>query len=306
MTNAMQLVVDSLSLGGQYALISLGIGLVFGVMRMINFAHGDLVTFGAYALVMPTATEAAPALIGAWPGWLLVPAIFAIVVMLALATERFAFRPLRRRNADATSLLISSFAVSYLIQSVILFVHTGRPKSVNIFSTLTSNVSLGSVRLPLIDLVTIGVTVAMLAGLLLFLTRSGPGRDMRAASEDFVMARLLGVKADRVIAYAFVASGILAGAVSLLYVAKTGVLDYRLGVPLAIAGFVGTVLGGMGSLLAATLGGLTLGVASTLLQALLAANLRDMRDAFLYAAVILVLLLRPQGLFVSSRKAERV
>ncbi len=304
--NPMQLVVDCLSLGSQYALIALGIGLVFGVMRMINFAHGDLVTFGAYALIVPTASEAARPFIGAWSAWLMVPSVLGIVVLLTLATERFAFRPLRRRNADGTSLLISSFAVSYLIQSIILFVYTGRPKSVNIFSNLTSNVTIGNVRLPLIDIVTIGVTAAMLLGLVVFLTKTGPGRDIRAASDDFVMARLLGVKADRVIAYAFAASGILAGAVSLLYVAKTGVLDYRLGVPLAIAGFVGTVLGGMGSLMAATLGGLTLGIASTLLQALLPVELRSTRDAFLYAAVILVLLIRPQGLFVSSRRAERV
>jgi len=302
----LQLAVDSLSLGSQYALIALGIGLVFGVMRMINFAHGDIVTFGAYALIVPTATEAAPALIGAWPGWVLVPAIIGVVVLLTIATERFAFRPLRRRYADGTSLLISSFAISYLIQSVILFIHTGRPKSVNIFPDLTASVAIAGVRLPLIDVVTILVTLLMLAALVLFLTRTGPGRDIRAASEDFVMARLLGVRADRVIAYAFAVSGILAAAVSLLYVTKTGVLDYRLGVPLAIAGFVGTVLGGMGSLFAATLGGLTLGIGSTLLQALLPADLRDTRDAFLYAAVVLVLLVRPQGLFVPSSRAERV
>lgn len=304
--NIIQLVIDSLSLGSQFALIALGIGLVFGVMRMINFAHGDLVTVGAYALVVPTATEAAPALIGAWPGWILVPTIVAIVAVVAVATERFAFRPLRRNYADGTSLLISSFAVSYLIQSVILFVHTGRPKSVNIFPELTASVVVAGLRVPLIDLVTIGVTIIMLAGLLVFLTKTGPGRDIRAASEDFAMARLLGVRADRVIAYAFAASGVLAAAVSLLYVTKTGVLDYRLGVPLAIAGFVGTVLGGMGSLVAATLGGLTLGIASTLLQALLPADLRDARDAFLYGAVVLVLLVRPQGLFVPASRSERV
>src|SRR5262249_40323156 len=148
----MQLIIDSLSLGSQYALIALGIGLVFGVMRMINFAHGDLVTVGAYALVVPTATEAAPAFIGAWSGWLMVPAIVAIVAIIAVATERFAFRPLRRNYADGTSLLISSFAVSYLIQSVILFVHTGRPKSVNIFPDLTASVAVISLRVPMIDI----------------------------------------------------------------------------------------------------------------------------------------------------------
>lgn len=304
--NWIQLLVDALSLGSQYALVALGIGLVFGVMRMINFAHGDLVTFGAYALVVPSVAEVARPFIGDMSGWIMVPAILFVVVFVTLATERLAFRPLRRRYADGTSLLISSFAISYLIQNVILFVHTGRPKSVNIFSGLTSNINLGSVRLPLIDIVTIVVTLGTLGALVLFLTYTRPGRDIRAASEDFTMARLLGVKADRVIAYAFAASGILAGIVSLLYVAKTGVLDFRMGVPLAIAGFVGTVLGGMGSLWGAMLGGLTLGVTSTLLQALLPAGLRDARDAFLYTFVVLVLLLRPEGLFSSSKRQERV
>lgn len=129
--NWVQLLVDALSLGGAYALIALGIGLVFGVMRMINFAHGDLITLGAYALVVPSAAEVAEPYLGALSVWLMVPAIIGFVVLMMLATERFAFRPLRARNAGVVrSLLISSFAISYLIQNVILFVHTGRPKSV--------------------------------------------------------------------------------------------------------------------------------------------------------------------------------
>ena len=108
------------------------------------------------------------------------------------------------------------------------------------------------------------------------------------------------------IALAFGISGALAGVVSILYVSKTGVLDFRMGVPLAIAGFVGTVIGGMGSLVGAVLGGFFLGVASTLLQALLPADLRPARDAFLYGLVILVLWLRPQGLFVAGGSGERV
>jgi branched-chain amino acid transport system permease protein len=298
--------VDALSLGGQYALVALGIGLVFGVMRMINFAHGDLITLGAYALVAPSAAEVAEPYLGALSVWLMVPLLIGFVVLMMLATERFAFRPLRARHADGPSLLISSFAISYLIQNVILFVHTGRPKSVNILDGLRGSVSIGNVRLPLIDIVTVVVTLVLFVLLVAFLGLTRPGREIRSASEDFVMARLLGVKANRVIAYAFAVSGVLAGAVSLLYVAKTGVLDFRMGVPLAIAGFVGTVLGGMGSLWGAMMGGLLLGVASTLLQALLPPDLRASRDAFLYGLVVLVLLVRPQGIFSSSKRLERI
>jgi branched-chain amino acid transport system permease protein len=119
------------------------------------------------------------------------------------------------------------------------------------------------------------------------------------------MARILGVRADAVIALAFAIAGALAGILSLLYVAKTGVLDFRMGVPLAIAGFVGTVIGGMGSLVGAVLGGLFLGVASSFLQALLPEALRPGRDAFLYGLVIFVLWVRPQGLFAGRNVGER-
>jgi len=303
--NAIQLVVDALSLGSQYALVSLGIGLIFGIMRMINFAHGDLIMLGAYALVVPTAADVAPPLVGEWPTAAMILTIIALVAATAVLTERFAFRPLRRRDADGATLLISSFAVSYLLQSVVLFVHTGRPKSVSILADLARQMQIAGVRVALVDVVTIGVTALLLIGMMLFLRRVRWGIEIRAATEDFTMARILGVRADAVIALAFAISGGLAGILSLLFVAKTGVLDFRMGVPLAIAGFVGTVIGGMGSLFGAVLGGLFLGIASSLLQALLPEMLRPGRDAFLYGLVIFVLLVRPQGLFARRDSGER-
>jgi branched-chain amino acid transport system permease protein len=303
--NAVQLMVDALSLGSQYALVALGIGLIFGIMRMINFAQGDLIMLGAYALVVPTTADVAPPLIGKLPALVLIVAIIAITAGAGILTERFAFRPLRRREADGATLLISSFAVGYLLQSIILFVHTGRPKSVNIFADLTRQIDIGGVRVALVDVVTICVTALLLLAMVIFLRRLRWGIEIRAATEDFVMARILGVRADAVIALAFAIAGGLAGILSLLYVAKTGVLDFRMGVPLAIAGFVGTVIGGMGSLVGAVLGGLFLGVASSLLQALLPEVLRPGRDAFLYGLVIFVLLVRPQGLFAGRNAGER-
>ena len=303
--NAVQLMVDALSLGSQYALVALGIGLIFGIMRMINFAQGDLMMLGAYALVVPTTADVAPPLIGKLPALALIVAIIAITAGAGILTERFAFRPLRRREADGATLLISSFAVGYLLQSIVLFVHTGRPKSVNIFADLTRQIDMGGVRVALVDVVTICVTALLLLAMVVFLRRLRWGIEIRAATEDFVMARILGVRADAVIALAFAIAGGLAGILSLLYVAKTGVLDFRMGVPLAIAGFVGTVIGGMGSLVGAVLGGLFLGVASSLLQALLPEVLRPGRDAFLYGLVIFVLLVRPQGLFAGRNAGER-
>ena len=304
--NPFQLAIDALSLGSQYALVSLGIGIVFGIMRMVNFAHGELIMIGAYSLLVPSVGFATTPLLAALPAPLLILGVVAVVAATALLTERFAFRPLRRRNADGASLLISSFAVSYALQSVVLFLYTGRPKSVSIFPELATQVELGSIRIAAADAVTIVVAAVLLVGLVLFMRRSPIGIEMRAAAEDFTMARLLGIKADRVISMAFLLSGLLAAVVSLLYVAKAGTLDFRMGTPLAIAGFVATVIGGMGNLPGAAIGGFFLGIASTALQAFLPASLRPARDAFLYGLVIFVLLWRPQGLFAKRSSGERV
>lgn len=304
--NFFQFAIDALSLGSQYALIALGIAIVFGIMRMVNFAHGEFITIGAYALLIPSTGAASLPLLGALPAPALVIGVILAVAAVTLLTERFAFRPLRRRNADGASLLISSFAVSYLLQSVVLFLYSGRPKSISIFPQLTTQVSIAGMRVAVADIVTIAVALCLLVALVLFMRRSRTGIEMRAAAEDFTMARLLGIKADRVIAIAFVLSGLLAAIVSLLYVAKTGTVDFRMGTPLAIAGFVATVIGGMGSLPGAVLGGFFLGITSTALQAVLPADLRPARDAFLYGLVIFVLLWRPQGLFVKKSSGERV
>jgi len=304
--NPVQLVVDSLALGSQYALVALGIGLIFGVMRMINFAQGDIITFGAYALVIPTLSDQAPPGIAALPWPIMVVLIIVLVAIFALLTERLAFRTIRKRGADGATLLISSFAVGYFVQSLILFLHTGRPKSVSILPDLSRQFDILGVRVALVDLVTIAVALLLLLLVGFVLNRTRLGVATRAAAEDFLMARLLAVRADRVIATAFALSGALAGAVTLMFVAKTGVLDFRMGVPLAIAGFVATVIGGMGSLVGAVLGGFFLGIVSTLLQALLPDDLRASRDAFLYGLVILVLLVRPQGLFAFGAARERV
>lgn len=302
----LQSLIDALSLGSIYAMSALGIGLIFGIMRLINFAYGEFITFGAYALVIPSSAAVAQRFIGDWPAPLMVVSIVAIVVALALVIERIGFRPLRRRQAVPASLLIASFAISYFVQNLILFIHSGRPKSVNIFADLTSHLDVAGLRVPIIDLVIIVTSIVLVLALGLFLRRTLIGIQMLAAAEDFRMARLLGVRADRVIAVAFGITGILAGAVSLLFVTKSGVLDFRMGVPFVIFAFVATVIGGMGSLVGAVIGGYLLGALSVLLQAVLPGELRAARDAFLFAIVILVLLFRPHGLIRSRSSVERV
>lgn len=304
MRNFLQVMVDAIALGSLLALVALAIGLVFGVMRLINFAQGDYITIGAYALVVPAASLTPTLLIGALPVPLMVAGVLLVVVLLALATERVAFRPLR--DSDPATLLISSFAVSYFLQHMIMLVHTGRPKSIGIGQALTTPIDVFGLRVPGIQVVTMGVTAVLLIALVLFLKRTPMGIQMRAAAENFQMARLLGVPANRVIAMAFVISGVLGGTVSLLLIVQTGTLDIRMGLMPVIFAFFATVIGGMGSLVGAALGGFLVGVASVLLQSYLPDGLRPFRDAFVFGLVIIILLVRPKGLIVTGAAKERV
>ncbi len=294
MTWFVQALVDATSIGSIYALTALGIGLIFGIMRLINFAHAEFITIAVYVVMLTIAFGFPVALFAAGLG----------VLILALLSERLAFRPVR--GAEPSTLLITSFALSYLLQNTLVLVFGARPSGLNILPTLSQPILVGGVRLPIIHLVTIAVTILLLAATGAFLRRTRMGIEMRAAAADFQMARLLGVRANRVIAAAFGLSGILATAAAILYVAQTGVVEPRLGLHLALIGFVATVVGGMGSLPGAVLGGLAVGMVTVFLQVLLPAELRPYREAFVYLAVILVLVLRPQGLFRPASAKERV
>ena len=304
MQAVVQNIIDALSLGSLFALTSLGIGLIFGIMRLINFAHGDLIMIGAYALIVPSAAVAPQLFIGAWHPAAVVAAIILIVIIFAVACERLAFRPLR--DADPSVLLIASFALSFFFQNMVLLIYEGRPKGVDLWPVLTDPFLLGDIRLPRLQIVMIAATAALLILLVLFLKRTAIGRQMRAASEDFMMARFLGVRANRVIAAAFAISGLLAAVVSLLFVVQNGVLKFDMGVPLVLAAFVGTVVGGMGSLVGAVVGGFVVGVASVFFQIVLPLEMRLNRDAWVYGLILVTLLLRPGGIVKVKAVEERI
>jgi branched-chain amino acid transport system permease protein len=296
-----QLAFDASSLGALYALTALGVGLVFGVMRLINFAYGDYITWTAYGLLLS----------GLWfvsndLSYLLTTIVVATAtpVLLALLTERVAFRPLR--DADPATLLIGSFAVSYLLQNLILMGYGGRPQSLDIGGSLSGVLVVGGLRLAILDLVTLSACGTLIVALTALLQWTRLGIYLRASAENFGMARLLGVRADSIIAASFVISGLLAATVSVLMVAKLGVVNYQLGVPLVLVAFIGTVIGGIGSIFGAALGGFLIGFISMVCQHWLPPNLRDARDAFVFAFVVAVLLVRPRGIVASRKAVERV
>jgi branched-chain amino acid transport system permease protein len=294
MTTFIQYLIDALNLASMDALIALGIAVVFGVMGLVNFAHGEIIMLGAYAFYVLLPLSFPVAVVGA----------LVVAGIVALAMERAAFRPVR--DSDPTTLLVTSFAVSFLLQSIVISTVGNLPKTPKLPDFLSASFEVGGLVIQWLQVITTVTTVVLVAGLVVFFKRSTVGREMRAAAEDFRMARILGVRANRVIAAAFGISGVLAGTAAILLVAQSGNVTSTIGSYPVVVAFIATILGGMGSLRGAVLGGLLLGIVTVALQAYLPLEFRAYRDAFAYSAVILVLLLRPQGLIVARSAQTRI
>lgn len=273
-----------MSAGGLYALFALGIALIFGVMDLINFAHGELIMVGGYALFYFSGLP--------WP--VIGAGAILISILFALGIERVAFRPVR--GSTQTTLLITSFAVSFFLQNLALMVVGGLPKSVAVLNSLSGSLTIGPFHVVKLSVVTIATTIVLVTALAVFLRRTSLGIQMRAAADDFPMARLLGVKANTVVATAFALSGLLAGVASILLVAQTGTLTPYMGLTPVLFAFVATIIGGIGSLPGAVVGGFVLGALTVGLQTALSIGLRSYRDAFVFGGVIALLIFFPNGL----------
>jgi branched-chain amino acid transport system permease protein len=295
LSELIQHIVNAVTLASLYALYALGIALIFGTLQLVNFAHGEFIMVGAYGAVLLNGDVAGP---------VLVVATLVIVVAFALLTERVAFRPVRR--ADPATLMVTSFAVSYILQNLAIVVFGALPRTTNLSTALAEAVDVGGVSFPRLNLVTLTVAVSLMIALAIFLKRTTMGIQMRAAAENFKMARLLGVHADRVIAAAFAISGLLAAIASLLFLAQTGTVSPTLGITPLVIAFFATVLGGLGSLPGAVLGAFVLSAFTELFQAVLPADLKPFRDAFVYGLVVILLLVRPQGLLAPVSGRARI
>ena len=305
MSENLQTLIDAVALGSIYALIAVGIGLVFGVLRLVNFAYGQLIMAGAYALAL---TNEQPVLVS-------IALCFGVVLALSLAMELAVFRPLRR--ASPTTMLVATFAVSYLLQSIALVRFGAIGKIVVVIPKLSEPVTIGSVHIRWITIVTILLAIGVFGTLTLFLTKTTIGLQMRAASIDSHTARLLGVRANAVITAAVLISGVIAAIVAvILPMAVPERLlvspDYALRETIIV--LVGVVVGGIDRLLTATLGGFTMGFAVGMLSGFLPSSgtwpftSSVYLDSAVFMLVIVVLLLRPEGLFVRGRHTavERV
>ena len=290
-----QQLVNALSLGGTYALLALGLAVVFSILGMINFAHGALMTLTGYALVF--------AALAGLPFAAAAPVAILAAILSALILERVAFRPVRR--ASAATMLLTSFAVAVLLQLAFqLFIST-RPQIVPLPAALTATVDLAGISIGVNRLISIGVAIVVLLALNLFLRRTTIGLAMRAAADDFDVTRLMGIRADRVIAAAFALSGLLAAIAAILWIAQRSSVDPLMGLIPVLKAFIATTMGGLGSLSGAVLGGMLLGAIEIYLAAYLPDAALRFHGAITLGVVILVLLLRPQGLVSPRRELAR-
>lgn len=285
-----QQTVNALALGGTYALLALGLAVVFSIMGLINFAHGELMTISGYTLMYCG--------IAGFPFAVSVPLAILAAMLAAIAMERIAFRPVR--GGSGATMLITSFAVAMILQVLFQNLISARSQPVALPQLLSESVRIGSVVIGVNKIAAITATVLMLIFLDRFMNRQKTGIAMRAAAEDFAVARLMGIRANTVIAGAFAISGLLAGVAAVLWVSQRASVDPLMGFTPVLKAFIAAILGGLGSLRGAVAGGFMLGFIEVYLAAFLPQEMQEFRDPIGLALVVLILLFRPNGMIPSK------
>ena len=290
-----QFVLDVLSLGSLYALMALGLVIVYGILKLVNFAYGELVMVAGYTLYLLNATP--------FP-WLAM-AVVAIIVAIAtgVMTEFVAFKPVRAKSV--TAVLITSFAFSTLLQNAALLFISPRARNVPLPDIFTRSVEILDVVIPIRNLITIACVLLLLSIFSFAMKRTVLGLALRAAASQFRMARMVGIPANMIISLAFAISGLFAGVVAILWLGRIGSVVPGIGLEPLLVAFIATVIGGMRSLLGAVVGGYLLALIDVSFNYGLSQNLLQFRDAFTFTFVILILLFRPSGIIKGREAGQR-
>ena len=275
--------ISGLNLGSIYALIALGYTMVYGIAKMLNFAHGDIIMVGAYSVIVSAVTLKLPPIVAI---------LIAVVVCAALGVtiEFLVYRPLRQ--SPPLAVLITAIGVSYLLQNLALLIFGPEQKSTPALFDLPS-LTLGGVTVDGITLLTLGVTAAIMVGLTLFINLTRMGKAMRAVSEDRDAAELMGISVNKTITITFAIGSALAAVASVFFGATYTYIKPTTGSMPGIKAFTAAVFGGIGSIPGAMIGGVLLGVIEILGKAYVSTELGD---ALVFAVLILVLLVKPTGL----------
>ncbi len=290
-----QQLVNGLNLGSIYALVAIGLTIVYGILRLINFAHGDLLMVGAYLSLMLLLIPTVPVLAA-----VLVPMV--LVGAVGILVERLAYRPVR--GAPEVAMLITSLAVSSIIQNGTVMFLTAQPRAFRLPRELIALHEIGGVSFSTLNVITVGLAILLMALLTLFVTRTRVGIAMRACAENLRAARLMGININQVIAYAFAIGSALAAVAGFMWAGRFGEIEPFMGFLPGLKAFVAAVIGGIGSIPGAMLGGYLLGLGEVLFVGFLPPAFSGYRDAFVFALLLIVLLVRPRGLLPVSGERE--
>ncbi len=283
MVTFLQQCLTGISLGGAYALVAIGYTLVYGILRLINFAHGDLFMMSGYFMIFAMA---------AMPWYLAIPVVLILTVALGTGIEKVAYKPLR--NAPRMSVMISAIGVSYLLQNLATYLFTALPKGYPAIPFLKKIIRFGGLSASLVTFLTPILTLVIVYILILLIHHSKMGMAMRAVAKDYETAQLMGIKINQTISFTFAIGSLLAGIGSILYFTdRMTVFPYSGSLP-GLKCFVAAVIGGIGSIPGAVVGGFILGLGET---ALVAMGYSTFSDAFTFVLLIVMLLVRPTGIF---------
>jgi len=280
--------LNGLQLGSIYALVALGYSMVYGIIMLLNFAHGDIIMIGGYIALFSIASGVHPAL----------AVVMAIVgcMLLAMLIEKAAYKPLR--SAPRISLLITAIGVSMLLQNVAQLLFGAGARSFPSSSIINAqNLSFGGIQISITAIVTIIVTIISMIVLTFLVQKTKMGKAMRAVSEDLGAAQLMGINVNHVVSFTFAVGAALAGIGAILYCCRYPLVSPTMGSLLGLKAFVAAVLGGIGSIPGAMVGGLAIGLAEVLVTAV---GLSAWTDGVVFAILIIVLTFRPTGFFGRS------
>ena len=290
--------IDGLCLGSLYALVALGYSMVYGIAKMLNFAHGDVIMVGIYTLFV------AMSALGTSPAMIALSALIMIVfcAILGFAIEKLAYKPLRQ--ASPLAVLITAIGVSYLLQNIALLVFGTRQQKVPSYFNFGS-IYIGGVQIELLSVVILAVTIVMMVALSLFINKTKLGSAMLAVSEDKGAAQLMGINVNATISLTFVIGSALAGVGALLYAAKTPWVGPYTGSVFGIKAFAAAVFGGIGSIPGAMIGGVLIGIIEAMMNVFLPDFLSNASDGFAYLVLIIMLVIKPSGL-LGQKRIEKV
>ena len=272
-----------ISVGGQYALIAIGYTMVYGILRLINFAHGDIFTVAGLVLIYSTTVL---------PLYLSIPLTLIATVMIGYVVERVAYRPLR--NAPRMSVMISAIGVSYLLQNLALYITGGLAQIYPPIPVISNTITIGTATTKVVTLVTPVLTIVLVIALMQLINHTKIGMAMRAVANDFETSRLMGIKVDNVISMTFIIGSFLAAIGSLLYFSNYPSVVPTSGAMPGLKAFVAAVFGGIGSIPGAVIGAFIIGISENIIKGL---GWTTFSDAFTFALLIVVLLVKPTGLF---------